>query len=134
MLGVFYLKMVKWRHVEAFVLNHIVDNHLPKGSSIPSDSELAQMVACSKQPVIRALQELERKGVVQRSPGRPSIILDTQPQLALHGSATDFSFRNTASRAGVNLETRILELSRRPRLHGEMNTVEERAHKALGLT
>ena len=121
--------MRKWQQVEALVRDYIDNKRLQEGDEIPSDADLAKMAGCSLQPVIRAMQELERRGLIRRRAGAASKVRLPQEVLL----EQEFSFSRSAAKLGERLETRILELTPRLPNQGELYAYEERAQKALGL-
>jgi DNA-binding GntR family transcriptional regulator len=120
----------KWRQVQGLVLSYISANKLPEGAPLPSDKEFARMAECSLQPVVRAMEELARQGLVRRRPGAATTVWSQVPLIDQH----EFSFTYGATHAyGHSLRTRVIELACRLPAVGEARAFERRAQKALGL-
>jgi DNA-binding GntR family transcriptional regulator len=119
--------MPKWRQVEALILQYIRNHGLRNGARLPPDHEFAKMAGCSTQPVVRAMDNLEIRGIVCRGSGSPTTVVD-QPPLIVD---QEFSFTHSAWSHGHELTSRLLEVGRR--LTHRNDEVERRAQKALGL-
>jgi GntR family transcriptional regulator len=120
----------KWRRVETAILQQISSGQLEKGASLPSDRELATQFGCSLQPVVRAMEELVRKGIVQRRPGAATTVLG---RLAL-GEPPTLSFsKHARATFGDSFRTQVIELARRVPIADEARGFEVIAQRALGL-
>jgi DNA-binding FadR family transcriptional regulator len=64
----------------------IADGTLAKGARIPGERELAASMGVSRASVRSALRDLELKGLVDRRPGRGTIITDNSERLREAGS------------------------------------------------
>lgn len=53
----------------------ILDGTLPPGERLPSERELAEMLKVSRVSIRQALRELENHGLIDRRPGRGTIVL-----------------------------------------------------------
>lgn len=121
----------KWRNAEARILEFIADQELSDGDILPSDRELAEQFACSLQPVLRAMRELDRAGHVERRRGARTVVRFPSALV----DASDFSFRQSAVQVSDQmLENRILELTCRLPNSREPDRVPElAAQEALSL-
>jgi GntR family transcriptional repressor for pyruvate dehydrogenase complex len=54
----------------------IIGGELPPGSKLPPERELAQVLRVSRASVRDALRDLEMRGLVERTPGRGTIVTD----------------------------------------------------------
>jgi len=121
----------KWLLIESRMLRYISNKGLKEGDPLPSDADLAKRFDCSLQPVVRAMQELARKGFVRRTKGMPTTIC-ARPPLA---DESEFSFsRSATSTYGHHLETKIVRVGPGfPRQSSDGAGHEGRAHQVLGL-
>jgi GntR family transcriptional regulator len=110
------------------------------GDPLPADREVAEKFQCSLQPVVRAMDELVRAGLIERRSGRRTVVLRRQPifahtVLAQSGmNDLDFSFGHSARELyGHPLENRVIELARRPIRTTPEHAFERDALDALGL-
>ncbi|HEX9229793.1 MAG TPA: FadR/GntR family transcriptional regulator [Arthrobacter sp.] len=76
----------------------IARGELPKGEKIPPERELAEMLGVSRATLREALLELEIKGLLNRRPGRGTVVQATTPDLhaerlseALGAAQADFA-------------------------------------------
>ena len=122
--------MQKWQKVQSTILNYIKSKELEKGDRLPSDRYFADKSRCSLQPVIRAMQELKRLGIIERNAGGPTIFLSYQ--VVTSDSSLSFS-HNVVSTYSQNIKTKVIELSRRLPSCGELNKYERKAIKFLGM-
>ncbi len=165
----------KWKLVEEMIENFIVKRGLSEGGKLPSDEEFLyiftgetekpekvhpeyrkpeyrefrrpELKKLSKQPLVRALDELARKGIVVRRAGAPTTFRSLTPRFfdlefssnkldSEGGSDQDgFGFgRNAREVYGHEMSSRLIEKSLRPPLSGtDLTAFERKAHKALGL-
>lgn len=120
--------MTKWRAVEELILRHIRENGLRDGAHLPPDRSLAEMARCSVQPVMRAMESLEKRGLVRRGSGLPTTVVEQPPLIDDH----ELSFTNSTRTHGDAMATKMLDIGTRlPLAIG--GRVEIRAQKALGL-
>jgi len=54
----------------------IIDGQLPPGAKLPPERDLAHMLRVSRASVRDALRDLEMRGLVERTPGRGTIVTD----------------------------------------------------------
>jgi DNA-binding GntR family transcriptional regulator len=151
----------KWKVVEETIQDFIVKRGLSEGDRLPSDQELLEILAgesrkaayrefrrpelkkLSKQPLVRALDELARNGIVMRRAGAPTTFRSLTPRLYDLEFTYDnfdpdqeaFAFSHTAREVyGRELSNRLIEKSLRPPLKdGDLAAFEQKAHRALGL-
>jgi DNA-binding GntR family transcriptional regulator len=155
----------KWKLVEEMIQNFVIKQGITQGSALPSDEEFLKIFSgktrkaefqefrkpelrgLSKQPLVRALDELARKGIVMRRAGAPTTFCSLTPRLYdLEFTYDDFdperspdqeafSFGHTTREVyGRELTNRLIEKSLRPPLKdGDLAALERSAHKALGL-
>ena len=120
----------KWQELVSLIQKRILEQPIKEGDRLPSDRQLAREFGCSLQPVLRAMESLARKGIVQRRAGAATIVLSTPPFI----DDLEYSFsRACTDTHGHALETRLIEKTRRLPLPGANEAVERRAQKALGL-
>lgn len=102
--------MALWRQAESFVLRYIRDHKLTEGSALPADRWLADKVGCSLQPILRAMDQLARRGLVRRRPGAVTVVGACQPIIDDH----EFSFGHTVREVyGRSLVNKVVEVMRR---------------------
>ena len=126
--------MAKWQDVETFILQYLRTHNLGDGGKLPPDRDMLtlvrQAIPCSLQPLIRAMDELARKGILQRTPGSGTTVVSSPPLIDAH----EFSFSHAATETyGAKLVTEVFEQTRRLPLPGDMRTNERKAQKVLGL-
>ena len=70
---------VRNRHVSAEVTGHlerlIVSGELPPGAKVPPEREVAERLGVSRSSVREAMHELTLKGLIERKPGRGTIVV-----------------------------------------------------------
>src|SRR5262245_51492676 len=89
----------KWKLVEEMIQDFIVKRGLSEGDRLPSDHDFLEIFSgktrkseyrefrrpelkeLSKQPLVRALDELARKGIVVRRAGAPTTFRSLTPRL-----------------------------------------------------
>jgi GntR family transcriptional regulator len=124
------LTVSKWREVESVILKYIADRALREGDALPSDREFAIMAGCSMQPIMQAMRELGRKGLVLRRAGAATIVHSPVPLI----DDREFSFSyNALHRYGQNLKNKLLELSCRLPAEGNFFQDEKKAQESLYL-
>jgi DNA-binding GntR family transcriptional regulator len=155
----------KWKLVEDMIQDFIVKRGLSEGDKLPSDQDLLEIFTgdnkkseyrefrrpelreLSKQPLIRALDELARKGIVVRRAGAPTTFRSLTPRFydleftyddfdpERNPDQEGFGFGHTTRAVyGRELTNRLIEKSPRPpHKDGDLATLEQKAHKALGL-
>jgi DNA-binding GntR family transcriptional regulator len=155
----------KWKLVEEMIQDFIVKRGLSEGDKLPSDQEFLDIFTgdnkkpeyrqfrnlgldgLSKQPLIRALDELARKGIVVRRAGAPTTFRSLTPRLYdQEFSYEDFDREQSPEQEGFGFghtsrvvygreyTNRLVEKSLRPPFKdGDLAAVELKAHKALGL-
>ena len=121
--------MKKWRQVESMILRFISEHGLDIGDELPADRKFAEMAGCSVQPVMRAMDNLARRGFLERRAGAATALASHQPIMDDH----EYSFRHTVSELGCSMRNNVLELSHRTMLADENCRFEREALKALGL-
>jgi DNA-binding GntR family transcriptional regulator len=118
-----------WRKVQRHLLDLIAQR--APGDQLPTDKELANELGdISVQPVIRAMEELVRMGLVDRRSGRKTVILN--PLTAFDDSGLSFS-HSARNVYGHQLENRLIELARRTIKTSREYEFEREALAALGL-
>ena len=63
--------------VEEQIQHYVAANHLAPGSQLPTEAEFCQQLKVSRSTVRHALERLELKGVISRTRGRGTFLLDT---------------------------------------------------------
>ncbi len=122
--------MLKWRTVEALIRRHIDAHGLAAGAPLPSDREFASIARCSIQPVIRAMEELARRGRVRRRRGGTTLVAED----VLAVDESEFSFSHGVRQTyGQSLENRVLEAILRPPIDDPARAFEQQARNYLGL-
>lgn len=64
----------------------ILEGTLEPGAKIPSERELAELLKVSRASIRDALRELENRGLIDRKPGRGTIVLRPGEQVRMAGS------------------------------------------------
>jgi len=124
-----------WRRIQRHLLDRIARG--TPGDQLPTDKELAEELSAplgkdriSVQPVIRAMDELVRMGLVDRRSGRKTVILNP---LTLFDDA-ELSFSHSARVVyRRHLENRLIELARRTFRNAPGYEFERDALTELGL-
>lgn len=65
-----------WRQIEQSVEADIVAGRAPSGSRLPTEAELAARFSVNRHTVRRAMEELERRGLVRIEQGRGSFVAE----------------------------------------------------------
>jgi GntR family transcriptional regulator len=94
----------KYVRIQQELLDHIRSNRWVPGSKIPSEAELCEQYQVSRGTIRRALDELERQGLINRSPGRPTVV--NTPKIPLLSSG----FRTDIARKGMKPGTQVLAI------------------------
>src|SRR5436309_3301584 len=119
----------KWKLVEELIQDFIVKCGLSEGDKLPSDKEFLkifkgktrpagfqefrrpELKGLSKQPLIRALDELARKGIVVRRAGAPTAFRSLTPRLYdLEFTYNDFDPRQRPDQEGFGFGQRTREV------------------------
>ena len=120
--------MTTWRETREYILGRI--HSLKEGDTLDSDRELARQIGCNVHTVKKAMGELEREGHVVRSRGKLTKVATGASIVA----ANEFSFSRSATTVyNKQLETQVFELAQRIPAEGDLEDVELRGQKALGL-
>ena len=98
------MRLPKYFQIHQELLSRIKENVWAPGSSIPSEAELCQQYQVSRGTVRRALDELNRQGLIVRSPGRPTIV--NAPKIPLLSSG----FRTDIAKKGMRPGTIVLTI------------------------
>lgn len=98
----------KYYQIYVNLLEGIRDNTWGHGSTLPSEAELCKRYNASRGTVRRALDELERHGLIERESGRSTRV--TTPKIPLLASG----FRTDIANKGLKAGTTILKLETGP--------------------
>jgi len=121
--------MTKWRNVQRLILNEI--QRVPIGGKLKTASDIKKEAHCSLQPVRRALEDLERQGLIERRKGGAAVVRSKLPRAV---DAREFSFTHSArDRHGRDLKTEVLDIKRRLPHDGDESRFERQAAHSLGL-
>lgn len=93
----------KYFRIQQELLGKIRNSIWRPGSSIPSEAELCAAYAVSRGTVRRALDDLQRQGLILRSPGRPTTVNAPKIPLLASGFRTDIA--NKGMRPGTQVLT-----------------------------
>jgi DNA-binding GntR family transcriptional regulator len=99
-----FAHLPKYFRIHQELLANIRTNVWPPGSAIPSEAELCEMFDVSRGTVRRALDELQRQGLLIRSPGRPTTV--NAPKIPLLASG----FRTDIAKKGMRPGTHVLTI------------------------
>lgn len=122
--------MEKWKYVSHLIKDYILENRLSKGDKLPSDSKIAKKANVSLQPVLKAMKELSKAGIIFRRAGAPTLV-DSDELIKEQGN---LSFFESAKKVpNQTLMTKVLEVSHRSAQKGFYYKTERQAVKALGL-
>lgn len=129
--------MQKWKLIQQLVFQYIRDNKLEPGAKLPSDKQLIEMAVehygqnFSLQPVITAMDDFARTGFVQRRAGAATTLLKGVGFIE-RKNEPGYSQR-TKNEFHRALETKVIELSRRPARTDDRHFYEQTALAALSL-
>lgn len=98
----------KYFRIQQELLDHIRSNHWPAGFVVPSETELCAQYGVSRGTIRRALGELDRLGLIERSPGKPTVV--KSPKIPLLASG----FRTDIAKKGKRPGTRVLAIRFEP--------------------
>lgn len=76
----------KYAQIVTAIRRKIADGTYPPGSQLPSETQLVREFAVSRPTVVRALQTLQLRGIIDREHGRGSYVKTSLP-----GAVDDFS-------------------------------------------
>src|SRR6266851_1953905 len=99
-----------YQRVVAYVEQLIAEQGLAPGDLLPSYAELAEQVHVSLITVRRALEELERAGIVRRHQGLGTYV--ARPRIISEPARAGSLLGTLASDEGTSLRTRIIDLSK----------------------
>lgn len=92
----------KYFRIQQELLENIRTNTWSPGTAIPSEAELCAQYGVSRGTIRRALDELDRQGLILRSPGRPTVV--SSPKIPLLASG----FRADIKKKGMRPGTEVL--------------------------
>nr|WP_243239434.1 GntR family transcriptional regulator [Sulfobacillus harzensis] len=95
----------KYYRIRQDLLEKIRDGRFPAGSSIPSETELCAIYGVSRGTIRRALDELDRSGLIERAPGRSTTVCT--PKIPLLASG----FRSDIANKGLRPGTEVLSIT-----------------------
>lgn len=95
----------KYFRIQQELLNNIRSGRWQAGAAVPSEAELCEQYQVSRGTIRRALDELDRLGLIRRSPGRPTTV--NVPKIPLLSSG----FRTDIAKKGMQPGTRVLTIS-----------------------
>jgi GntR family transcriptional regulator len=98
----------KYFRIQQDLLDHIRSNRWPAGFVIPSEMSLCEQYGVSRGTIRRALGELEHMGLIERGPGRPTVVKSPKIPLLAHG------FRSDIAKKGMHPGTIVLTISEEP--------------------
>jgi len=118
--------------IETRLLNYIAENGLHSSQLLPNESELAKLLECNEEELIKTLHDMEKSGLVQKNRfGWNS----ANPER--HDAKDIFSLSKAALKEGHPLETKVIEKAIRLPLVSKEDVVwtamEKRAQASLGL-
>lgn len=114
------------RHVARTLTRWIEEEHLPPGSLLPPEVELARQFGVSRHTMRAGIDALVRAGQLERFRGKGTFVTHPPIQQSL---AHFYSVADAMSARGVHLETVVLE---RGRLHPD-HALAETAMQRLGV-
>ncbi|NMP22945.1 GntR family transcriptional regulator [Sulfobacillus harzensis] len=94
----------KYYRIQRDLLDRIRNHDWLPGAAIPSETDLCKQYQVSRGTVRRALDELDRQGLIIRSPGRPTIV--NTPKIPLLSSG----FRTDIAKKGMVPGTEVLTI------------------------
>ena len=68
------VKVPRFLVIKQYLENHINTGNWPAGTRVPSENDLAETFSVSRMTARRALAELDRQGLLLRSPGSGSFV------------------------------------------------------------
>lgn len=100
----------KFTQISEDIAGQINDGQLTAGSLLPSENELADMYAASRETVRKALKILAEDGYIHKVQGKGSIVLDvTKLDFPISGLV---SFKELSSKVGKRIHTWVVELEK----------------------
>ncbi|MGG3941474.1 trehalose operon repressor [Peribacillus psychrosaccharolyticus] len=100
----------KFTQISEDIAGQINDGQLTAGSLLPSENELADMYAASRETVRKALKILAEDGYIHKVQGKGSIVLDvTKLDFPISGLV---SFKELSSKMGKRIRTWVVELEK----------------------
>lgn len=100
-----------YHQLSEMLLDRILEGHLQPNDAIPTERELIDLCGVSRITVRRALDELERRGFVQRVQGRGTFVRTSQVQRSISRLT---SFTEEIKARGMAPDVRLLALRREP--------------------
>jgi GntR family phosphonate transport system transcriptional regulator len=105
------LGVTLWRQIEQSIEREIVAGRLASGSRLPTEAELAARFRVNRHTVRRAMEELERRGLVRIEQGRGSFVAEDVIDYRI-GPRTRFS--EVIARANRAPSGRVLRIGEMP--------------------
>lgn len=100
----------KFTQISEDIANQIKEGQLASGSLLPSENELADMYAASRETVRKALKILAEDGFIHKVQGKGSIVLDvTKFDFPISGLV---SFKELSSKMGKHIRTWVVKLEK----------------------
>lgn len=100
-----YLHVPKYFRIQRELWDNIQQRRWLPGAPIPSETELCQQYQVSRGTIRRALDELDRQGLIIRSPGKSTVV--NMPKIPLLASG----FRTDIAKKGLIPGTQVLTIS-----------------------
>ncbi len=94
----------KYFRIQQELLENIRTKRWVPGSTIPSEADLCTQYQVSRGTIRRALDELERQGLISRSPGKQTVV--NAPKIPLLASG----FRTDIAKKGMRPGSRVLTI------------------------
>ncbi|MFV0361398.1 GntR family transcriptional regulator [Tropicimonas sp.] len=73
-----------YKRAETLIVERLVSGFWPAGARLPNEFDLAGELGVSQGTVRKALSALERRGLLERTPGRGTIVVQTTEEEALY--------------------------------------------------
>jgi GntR family trehalose operon transcriptional repressor len=114
--------MNKFREIFLDLEQKILSNEYPPHTFLPSENQLINMYAVSRETVRKALQLLQNGGYIQKKQGKGSLVLDVnRVDFPISGLA---SYKELQDAQSIPSETSVVEISLKPiskRIHEATN-------------
>jgi GntR family transcriptional regulator len=95
----------KYFRIQQELLDNIRSNRWPAGSAIPSEVSLCKQYGVSRGTIRRALGELDHMGLIERCPGKPTVVKSPKIPLLARG------FRSDIAKKGKHPGTTVLAIA-----------------------
>src|SRR5690348_14159246 len=97
------------RQLRAVLLDQLANGELRAGDRLPTEHQLCSAYKVSRKTVRQALDDLEREGLIERTPGRGTFVSSALPRRVGRADHTRMEIRSTVTH-GADREGRVISV------------------------